>query len=101
MFLNGRAKKVEMKKVNQAALSKVWNEERVKTRQSVDYIGFLQPERELGPRVGEDMIYSKTEPLYEVEVMSLEDVSYLLLAIIDFLFIICSFYCSYFLFTCQ
>ncbi|XP_067933350.1 uncharacterized protein [Watersipora subatra] len=70
MFLNGRAKKVEKSKVNEAALSKVWHDGRVGTRQTLDYIGILQPEREIGPRAGD--VYT-AEPLHAVEYMEIED----------------------------
>lgn len=74
MFLNGRSKKVEMSRTNQAALKKVWNEQKVKAKEPVNHLGILQPDLEAGPRVGESL-YPPAEPLYEVEDMSVDDVS--------------------------
>lgn len=55
-----------MNRMNEAALHKVWNEETTKTRQSVDYIGRLQPEREAGPRVGQ-LTYTAATTVSEQE----------------------------------
>ena len=54
MFLNGRTKKMEEKKMNKKAMKKLWNDERAVTTQTMNYIGVLQPEKDysdLGPRV--------------------------------------------------